>query len=198
MRLPASVIVCLCVFAGATPSSAQPERRVGVTMGYPNGVGVLWHVTSRVALRPEINVTRSTVETTTETTVPAFPGTTSTFATTSSQSETTLVAGLGLLVTLHDADRLRLYLVPRAAWFGSSRSNGGEDALGSVSSDNDGVQASGSFGAQYGVSGRVAVFGELGVHYARQTVSSTYASASIRSRVSSTGLRSAVGLVLYF
>jgi hypothetical protein len=35
--------------------SAHNVKSIGVTMGYPSSVGVLWHVTDGVALRPELS-----------------------------------------------------------------------------------------------------------------------------------------------
>src|SRR5436190_13037188 len=48
-------------------ASAQDTPRFGIVMGYPAQAGVLWNVSSRFAVRPEINWTRSASETTTTT-----------------------------------------------------------------------------------------------------------------------------------
>lgn len=191
MRLSVLVSACLWSMA-AVPSWAQPARAVGLTMGYPAGVGLLWHVTEAVALRPDMSVTRSTVDTTTTQTL---LGSTVQAAETTTEWNTS--AGVSVLVTLHDTERLRLYAVPRIAWFRSDRSNDGANAV-AIDSDYDGLQASGGVGAHYGLGDRVAVFGELGVQYVRQTVSSRFGTSEIRSRTTTTGVRSAVGLVLYF
>src|SRR5262249_41500321 len=45
-------------------SPAQDTPRFGIVMGYPAEVGILWNVSSRVAVRPEINWSKSHVETT--------------------------------------------------------------------------------------------------------------------------------------
>ena len=39
----------------ANTASAQDTPKLGVTMGYPS-IGVIWHVTDGVALRPEVSV----------------------------------------------------------------------------------------------------------------------------------------------
>src|SRR4051812_40532108 len=42
--------------------SAQDAPKVGLSMGYPAAIGVIWHVTDRLALRPEMSVTKSASE----------------------------------------------------------------------------------------------------------------------------------------
>src|SRR3989442_6914007 len=38
---------------------AQEQGKVGITMGYPASIGILWHATEKVALRPELSITGS-------------------------------------------------------------------------------------------------------------------------------------------
>jgi hypothetical protein len=163
-------------------------------MGYPGGLGVLWHVGSRLALRPEVGLSRAKTTTTTTSTL----STTLPFMLSTTQTDWTTTAGLSALVTLRDIERLRLYAVPRVSWFTSSSKTSGAGSIAGVSSDNDGLQASAAFGAHYGLHEHFAVFGELGVQYTRQTLSSSFTSSQSSARVTTTGIRSAVGVVLYF
>ena len=39
----------------ATPASAQEAGDVGVTVSAPSAIGVIWHVTPRVAIRPDLS-----------------------------------------------------------------------------------------------------------------------------------------------
>ena len=39
----------------ATPTSAQEAGDVGVTVSAPSAIGVIWHVTPRVAIRPDLS-----------------------------------------------------------------------------------------------------------------------------------------------
>ena len=41
----------------ATTAVAQEPSRVGISMGYPASIGVLWHLSDRVAVRPEFSFT---------------------------------------------------------------------------------------------------------------------------------------------
>jgi hypothetical protein len=102
--------------AGSTPVWAQSPRRVGLVMGYPAALGVLWQVTDSVAVRPDVTLNRSTTETTSTTTV--IGGTQT--ATTTSDGWTTSVGLSGLLYLGPSQDDLRFYLVPRAAYVWSS------------------------------------------------------------------------------
>ena len=58
-RLRAAVLVLPVLFvAQSAPALAQDKGDVGISMGYPAAVGVVFHLTDSVALRPEISFTR--------------------------------------------------------------------------------------------------------------------------------------------
>ena len=40
---------------GGTSADAQEKGKTGVTLGYPASIGLLWHVTDRIAIRPEFS-----------------------------------------------------------------------------------------------------------------------------------------------
>jgi hypothetical protein len=186
---PLVAIVVLLSAAAVRPAAAQPARTVGVTMGYPAGIGVLWHVSDRIALRPDVVVTRGTTSTTTR----SIGG-----ATTGAQTDWTASGGLSALVTMRDIDRLRLYVVPRVAYVRAESSTDDTTGLGAFGSSTDGVLASGALGAQYGLGDRVAVYGEAGVQYLRQEFESAFGTSTSRATLTQVGLRSAIGLVVYF
>ena len=189
MRLLVAFVVCVFALAVA-PAAAQPTRAVGVTMGYPAGVGILWHVTDGIALRPDVVLSRGT----TDTTSGGGLGVT----TTSAQTDWTASAGLSALFTLRDNDRLRLYAVPRVAYVRAETSTEGGAGLAGIESSTDGVLASAAIGAQYGLGDRVAVYGESGVQYLRQSFESGFGTATSKATLTQVGLRSAIGLVVYF
>ena len=57
-RLRAAVLVLPVLFvAQSAPALAQDKGDVGISMGYPVSVGVVFHLTDSVALRPEISFT---------------------------------------------------------------------------------------------------------------------------------------------
>ena len=94
----------LCVLAGlliATPVTAlgQEKGQVGLTMGYPASVGLVWHVAERVAVRPEFSFSKSTSDA--EEIIDA------------SSSGWTLGVGISGLFYVSRADNLRTYVSPR-------------------------------------------------------------------------------------
>jgi hypothetical protein len=183
--------------AGSAPVWAQSPRRVGLVMGYPAALGVLWQVTDSVAVRPDVTLNRSTTETTSTT---AVIGGTQT-ATTTSDAWTTSVGLSGLFYFGPAQDDLRFYLVPRAAYVWSStniESSPSLPQLGPYESDSEGFLVSGSLGAQYAVHERFRLFGELGLSYTTQESDTGYTLSRSRLETSSFGLRSGIGVMVYF
>jgi hypothetical protein len=187
--------------------SAQDDPRVGITMGYPASFGVIWHVTNRIALRPEITASRASGESTSTSSIVAFgvsvvPQTT---ITTVSANDSWLVStGLSALLYLSKHDALRTYVSPRWAYSRvSSNTTSGIAEFGSFSSTGSSHTVAGSFGAQYALGRRFNVFGEVGLSFSRSTTSprdlagqSLVTSSGAVSRTF--GARSGVGVVLYF
>lgn len=182
MRAFWNVAVAACVtMVGAARADAQERGQAGITMGYPASIGVLWHVSDRVAIRPEFS-----------------------FSLTDSSSASIVDAGsqfwaLGTGVsalfyaTAHD--NLRTYVSPR---FSYTRTNGDSNITKSTTTS---YSFAGMFGAQYSLGRRFGVFGEVGFGYARQTGSTTsnvLTVTRIASHSDSIGTRSGVGVVLYF
>jgi hypothetical protein len=58
------LFAAIAVFVWAAPAGAQDTGRFGIVMGYPAQVALLWNVCDRLAIRPEINWSRSSNETT--------------------------------------------------------------------------------------------------------------------------------------
>jgi hypothetical protein len=192
----ANVLGVVMATAMAAPAAAQERGDVGVTMGYPAALGVVWHVTDRVALRPDVSLTWTSSESTNTLTV--FPGVAPITSTSAVESQSTSL-GLSALVTLHRSDRFRLYLVPRAAWVRSTVDlDGGLAGEATVDTTTDGWLASGGFGGQVAVHDRFAIFGEAGVQYSSQQATSSLTTSRSRDETRTFGLRSAVGVTVYF
>lgn len=187
----------LVMVMAACPAAAQEAGDVGVTMGYPGAVGVVWHVTSGLALRPDVTVTRNTSES--RTTSSSFFEGQSLSSSTTSEGWGSAV-GLSALVNVRTIDRLRLYLSPRVAYSHSTSENesGLSGSLSAFTAKTTGIIASGSFGTQYNVHGRFALFGELGVQYTTLTTTSDFPGSRSETDSTTFGLRSAVGVTFYF
>ena len=172
----------LLLGCGLGTANAQDDPRVGVTMGYPTAVGVLWHVTERIAIRPEIDFARSvaTTETTSTTILPPNER----------DEATTVRPGISALIYVTRREGLRTYVTPRFSYISTDSSSS------EIESSN--YLVSGSIGAQHRLGDRFAIFGELGVEYARSTTRLSSTFLSIETRRSTVGTRSGAGVVLYF
>ena len=175
----AALVLLVC---GVGTAHAQSNRRVGLTMGYPAAIGVLWHVSDRIAIRPEIDFSRVAV--TSETTSTVFPGI-------GDEVTSRIVKpAVSALIYLARRDELRTYVTPRFAYSSSDTSQSDQSS--------STYFVSGSFGAQQQVGGQFAVFGELGLEYTRGTTRLSATTLSITSRRSGIASRAGVGVALYF
>jgi hypothetical protein len=178
----------------AAPAAAQDAGAVGLTMGYPAAVGVVWHVTERIALRPDFTLSTTTTESTSTIDSIFVPQ----VSTTTSTSWSTAV-GLSALLYLNAADPLRFYVAPRAAYLRTSIDIDDDQELAAAfDNTSTGFVAAGAFGVQYNAHDRFAIFGELGAQYTSQSSTSEFVSSRTRGENRTAGLRSAVGLTLYF
>jgi Outer membrane protein beta-barrel domain len=155
-RLMLAVSVVLFVDSSAL---AQDAGQIGITMGYPAAVGIIWHVTDRVAVRPSIAFsTGSTDNTSLSPDLSFLTGTTLS----DEISSTIVTAGVSGLFYFGQWDKLRAYVSPGYA-YGRVFSNSGSTFF----SDDRHMtfQVTGSFGAHYQFHHRFAVFGETGLGY---------------------------------
>lgn len=189
----ATVLVLLGI---ASSVSAQNERRVGLVMGVPVQVGILWHATERVAVRPDVSFSWSSSD---------LAAASSDYVDySSSTSLSRLSFGLALLYYVGDDEGVRTYLAPR--YRASRVSTSSESTLvipgiPDVLPDRDRrltqVSHSGgvSFGASYAPGDRLAVFGEAGLDFA---TSSSPRLDDIEATSRAVGTTAGVGVVLYF
>lgn len=169
----ASVLGALLLLPSA--AAAQEERSVGLSMGYPASVALLWHTTDRIAVRPEL-----------------------TFSTVSSEagdrdsSGAALSVGAAVLFYTLQRDALSAYLAPAYTYAHATAES--SSGLESTSRTH---QVTGSFGVQYRLGERVRAFAETGLAFSS---AENEAEDIFNSRTSSDrfGNRSAVGLVFYF
>jgi hypothetical protein len=197
------VLAAITIGLLAPAASAQDEPRVGITMGYPASVGIIWQVNDRVALRPEISAQKSSADFTTTTSF--FAGGTTTATTATSTSDTWQVGvGVSALFYLTAHDALRLYVSPRWSYVRTSSTNSSSSlpppsqTTGSV---GNGHSVSGSFGAQYALGKRFGLFGEVGVGYTHVDNAPILTTTTVVTGQTTTrtlAARSGVGVILYF
>jgi hypothetical protein len=189
----ATVLVLLGI---ASPVSAQDERRVGLVMGVPVQVGILWHATERVAVRPDVSFSWSSSD---------LAAASSDYVDySSSTSLSRLSLGLALLYYVGDDEGVRTYLAPRYRASRVSTSSestlvipGIPDVLPGSDRRLTQVSHSGgvSFGASYAPGDRLAVFGEAGLEFA---TSSSPRLDDIEATSRAVGTTAGVGVVFYF
>jgi len=175
--------------------SAQDRGQIGLTMGYPTAVGVIWHVSDTIAIRPEVNVTTSATD-----------------VTLSSTSATAYGVGVSGLFYIKHWDALRAYVAPRYAYqHGSATSSTGIDLPFPLPIDLPSFQSStttsehnfsGLFGAQYLLHRHFGVFGEVGATYTSVTSTFTTTPPLPTTQANPSGhafgVRSGVGGIFYF
>lgn len=164
--------VCLC-FASVVGAAAQNDRSVGLTIGYPTEVGLIWQAADRVSIRADTFFSSSWSDSETP---DAGDGFLQFFGGSSSTSGRTFGVGVSVLITVAKWERLRAYLAPRAAYARSSteselsfsaRLPGTTTVIPPATFETKvSTQTYGaSFGTQYGLGDRFAAFGEVGVAY---------------------------------
>ena len=196
-------------------AAAQDTPALGLVMGYPAQVGILWKVSDRVALRPAIDWSRSESDSTTTTTtilgVPSIPSITTT--TTSASSNWSVGAGVSALIYLSTREALRTYVAPGFAYSRTSTTiqstgtiNSGTipippTIIGPTAQHASTYTTTGVFGAQYTLAARFGLFGELGLGYVHSGEVPVFSVGSIVQRDASNwslAVRSGVGVILFF
>jgi hypothetical protein len=185
-------------------AAAQDTPRFGIVMGFPAEVGVVWTLADRVAVRPEVNWTRSSTESISTSTI--FTGASLTTTSVTTTTGTTATGyGVSALWYVAKRDALRVYLAPRLAYARAKLTVDRGVPLPNIpvpaptGTTTSTYTTSGSLGAQYSLARRFAVFAEVGLAYARGTSSLSPASlAGADAKNRSTAIRSGVGAILFF
>lgn len=164
----------------ATPAQAQEPGDVGVTISAPSAIGLIWHATPRIAVRPDLSFSFSESD--------AEVGG-------DLDSHSFSLGGSALFYTGR-WDNLQTYVSPRLSysWASSSFEGGGN----TFDSTTDGWSLSGMFGAQYLLGTRFAVFGEAGLAYSSQTAEAPSTISDNERTTWSFGTRTVIGATLYF
>jgi hypothetical protein len=161
-----SLLAVLVLFPSA--AHAQDEPKLGLTMGYPSAIGVLWHVADRVAIRPEATFSGGSSESSSSNPI---VGTDTSLAPSDNWQ---LGVGVSALFYLKRVEALRTYLAPRFAYSRLNTSTNTSGGIVSSTSDGWAYTTSGSFGAQYSLGRHFGVFGELGVSYTASTTRTSF------------------------
>lgn len=174
-RIVTTVVLAIICAVAATPAFAQEPSKVGLTLGFPSSLGLVIPVSDNVTLRPDLSFQRTTTD---------FEGQ---FTVVDSRTASSLAGGVSVLFYVTSVDKLRTYVSPRLAY---SRAWSSDDAKGTA------WIVTGSFGGEYSLSDRFAVFGEVGLAWARATSDSSSGLSTTRSTSWTT--RSGIGGIIYF
>lgn len=199
-----AIIIMILTIGVAVDAAAQETGQVGVTMGYPASIGVIWHLSDRIAIRPEVSAQQ--ISTTSTSVITSYVGfgsnaTTVTTTTQSTSDQWTIGVGASGLIYLQRWEALRTYVSPRFAYTRSTSSSTSSSSLaggaGTTEFTSNAYFVSGSFGAQYSLARRFGVYGELGLGYTHQSTENTFAAAGSNT-AHTIGTRSGVGAIFYF
>jgi hypothetical protein len=193
--------ICAAVAFASSNASAQGRRQFGVTMGYPAAVGVVWHATERIGIKADVNFSLLSSE------IDAGP-----FLPERETSTNSFGFGIAGLFYTGRSDNVSLYFSPRFAYT-TTTSEVESDVIAfsaafpiqipiptrrlDFRTESSSYSVAGSFGAQYSPIRRFSVFGELGLNYTSQHSESPFSVLS-ETDGSAFGVRSAIGIVLYF
>jgi len=170
LALCSTLVVCVPALAGA-----QDTRKIGITMGYPASVGIVWHATDSVAIRPAITFSQTSNE-----------GTAGDFS--------SFGLDLGALFYVKKYDDVRTYITPRFTYTHSS-SSVPSTVLPSGDLTSNMTGGVGAFGAQFAPSPRFSVYGEVGIGFSHRTSEITVFGASLKG--TTWGTVAGVGIVFY-
>jgi hypothetical protein len=205
MRIYFAVIL-VTVLAPVAPAAAQANRSFGVTLGYPAQFGFVWHISDRIAIRPDIgfSVASSETQSDSEGVLPGSPGTTIT----SAASTDSVSARITALVRVARWDQIGLYVAPSYSYSSGSGTTTTTittplpvfpglpprpPVTNTTTIDTRSHAGGGAIGVQVGVHERFAIFAETGLRYTKTTTEGFARNTS--SGVSSAG---SLGAVLYF
>jgi hypothetical protein len=171
-----------CLLAGCLAAGAQEKGKAGVAIGYPGGIGVLWHATDKIAIRPDFVFTRTSTDGS------------------SGGDGWGINTGLSVLFYVKKYDNVRTYVSPRLTYTRSTTtiqaSTNTQGTLADFKSTSTSTGGAGVFGAQYSPAARFSVFGELGIAFSRRRSESSLGIVSV-IKGSSWGTTAGVGVVFY-
>ena len=173
------------LFAASGTAAAQDGGKAGVTIAYPSSIGLIWHVTDTVAIRPAFSFAHSDSD--------------STISTNDNHSNSFGV-DLGVLFYLKKYDNVRTYVSPRFSYSRTSSTSTPSSAQGplpEITITGTSTGGAGVFGAQYSPSRRFSVFGEVGIAFSQRNTN-TGSNTIIGDLKSHTwGTTAGVGVIFY-
>src|SRR3954469_9050843 len=142
---------------------AQDTAKAGVTVAYPGAIGVIWHVSNSIAIRPDFSFSHTSSES---------------GGSLSEADGSTTGFDVSVLFYTKKYDTVRTYISPRFSYSHGSATNtvqalpAGAPAI-TLSATNDAAGGAGLFGAQYTPTRHFAVYGEFGIGFTHRDAKSS-------------------------
>ena len=195
------VLMAIGCSLAAAPAHAQEKGRLGISMGYPASVGVLWHATERIAIRPSVSFDHSSAEFAVRTPVLGNIGA---ITTTSMTESNTVGLRVDALFSVGTWDNVRAYVAPGYGYewsdFNTTNSTvvtgfpGLSNNRETLDREGHGHEVRGTFGARYTPHPRFGVFGEVGLRYFNGQTGLGEASSTLKVVETTAG----AGVIFYF
>lgn len=203
MRVGIVAFTVIGVVLVGSAAFAQERGRVGLSTGYPPNIGVLWHITERVAIRPGVSFRHTSLDPSGNSF--SLSGSGSSITSTSSSESTVAGVRVDALFTLGTWDNVRAYVAPGYEYGRtSSRTVTTTVSTGPFAPPNSRTEtreihghdheAIGTFGARYVPHPRFGVFGEVGVSYSKSQTTFFETPSKARTWGTTTG----AGVIFYF
>jgi hypothetical protein len=164
----------------ATPlvAGAQDAGKTGLTMGYPTGIGLIWHASDSLAIRPSFSFGHSSND-----------------SPTSSSGWSTGI-DVSALFYVRKYDNVRTYVSPRFSFARSTATVTSTQSSITVTTTGHTTGGAGAFGAQYSASPHFALYGEVGLQFSHHT-SDTSGGVTNTAKGSGWGTIAGVGIIFY-
>lgn len=180
-----SLTIGLFLFACGTAAAQEPGK-TGVTMAFPGAIGIIWHATDQLAIRPDFFFSHSSVDSS---------------SSSITSSGWTLGMNISALFYMRKYEHVRTYFSPRFT-YSRSRTTTTQPAsqfvLPEVTSTTSSAGGGGSFGAQYSPTPRFSVFGEIGLAFSHRETKPGSTTLPSGIKGNGWGTTSGVGVVFYF
>jgi hypothetical protein len=164
------------LLAASGIAGAQEAGKAGISIGYPSAIGVLWHVTESIAIRPDFTFTHTSSDT---------------------NSGWGVGTDISALFYLKKYDNVRPYVSPRFSYTRTSNtSKPGNGIVAETTVKSSTTGGAGVFGAQAWTGTHFSVYGEVGIGFTSRKAESPFATiADLKSKT--WGTTAGVGVVFY-
>jgi hypothetical protein len=170
------------LLAASAMAGAQEAGKAGISIGYPSAIGVLWHATESIAIRPDFTFTHTSSDT---------------------SSGWAYGTNISVLFYLKKYDNVRAYVSPRFSYTRNSTTSTpvvstlpGAVLVPPITITGSTTGGAGTFGVQAWSGSHFSAFGEVGIAFSQRTTESVLTGlGNLKSKL--WGTTAGVGVVFY-